>query len=408
MFGSEKDIRRNLFLFFIDGVVFTPAMAFISITTIIPFFLEQLGASTFQIAIAASMVMICSLVTQPFFGSIASRSQKMNKTFGKILLLQRTIFLAFVLSIPVFVNTTGLLIWLFLFFWGVFNLFAGSYAVFFTPLMLKLLPPSRRATARGIGAAVGAGLGVGAAAAISVILSRISFPYNYVLIFSLGLLFLLINAIQFYLMHEHDDAEPRVPMGVIQYIKEIPSTVQENKAFRAMIISCTFLVVANSLLSYYTLYAIRIFSATESHIAVLSALAVVSGAAGSVGFGFLVDRRGPKMTSILTAILVISAGGIALFGNSLSFLFVAWVFANLANNGYLVSVNILLGEVSPSTKIPLHVGVHTIISMALSSVVLFLLAPILENVGFIMLFATVLFCGILSLLTNLFVLRKYL
>jgi len=54
MYGSQKDIKHNLLLFFVDGVVFTPAMTLISVTAVIPYFLAQLGASTFQIALAAS------------------------------------------------------------------------------------------------------------------------------------------------------------------------------------------------------------------------------------------------------------------------------------------------------------------------------------------------------------------
>ena len=383
-------------------------MVLISVTTIIPFFLETLGASTFQLAIAASTAMICNFVMQPFFGSIASRSQKLHKTFGKILLLQRLIFFAFVLSIPLFINASNVLVWLFIIFWGIFNLFAGSYNIFVTPLMLKLLPPGKRGTVRGIGGAVGSGLGVVVAALIPVIIGGILFPYNYVLIFSLGLFFLFINAVQFLFMREHEDTVPRVPMSIGQYIKEMPSSIGKNKAFGAMILTFTFLLVANSLLTYYTLYAIRVFEATESHIAALSGMAIVSGAVGSVFFGFLVDRHGPKTTSIITAFLVMSAGGIALTTHSLNFLFAAWIFANMANSGYFISVNLLIEEVSPPAKLPLHVGVLTIISMALSSTVLITLAPLLESAGFTVLFATVFSCGLISLLFNLFILRKFL
>ena len=381
-------------------------MALISISTIIPFFLNSLGASTFQLAIAASMAMICTFVMQPFFGSIASRSHRLHKTFGKILLLQRSIFLVFVLSIPLFVNTPNLLVWVFLIFWGIFNLFVGSYNVFVTPLMLKLLPPGKRGTARGIGGAVGAGLGVIVSALIPIILGSMLFPYNYVLIFSLGLFFLFLNAIQFLLMREHEDSIPRVPMSMTEYIKEMPSSIKNNKKFSAMILTFSFLLVANSLLTYYTLYAIRVFGANESHIAALSGLAIITGAVGGISFGLLVDKFGPKTTSILAAVFVIMAGSIALTTNSLNFLFLAWIFANLANNGYMTSVNIMIGEVSAPGKTPLHVGVLTIISMALSSTILMVLAPVLENTGFTALFATVFSCGLISLMLNLLVLRR--
>jgi len=297
---------------------------------------------------------------------------------------------------------------MFLVSWSIFNIFVGSYHVFHTPLVLKLLPPDKRGAIRGMGFAVGSCVGLGAAALITVILGNISFPHNYMLIFSLGLLFLIINAFIFLLMRQHESVVLNVPMNMIQYLREMPFTVRENLPFRSMILTCMFLMVANSLLPYYTLYAIRVFSATEAHIATLAALAVLSTAFGHVFFGILVDRKGPRITAIITAVLVISAGVLALSTNTLGFLFVAWVLANLGNSSFNVSASLLLGEVSPLTKLPLYVGVYTTISMALSSAVLLLLAPALENIGFMLLFATVLICGVLSLLINIFSLGKQL
>lgn len=401
MHGTKKDISHNLALFFIDGVLFMPAMTFIAIATVIPFFLEYLGASTMQIAMAASLAFICTFLMQPLFGSIASRTRVMSKTFGWILITQRVIFLAFALVIPLFAFSPPLLVWMFLFFWGVFNIFVGSYSVFFTPLLLKLLPPEKRGAMRGIGFAIGSLLGVGVAVLIPVIINRFVFPYNFVIIFASGTILLIFDAILFLLMREHEDVEPRVPLSVLQYIKGIPSSVKEDTLFRTMIIICTLMVVANALLPYYTLYALRVFNATESHIANLSALAIISAAVGFIIFGIIVDRWGPVLTSIIAACFITVAGVLALVSNSLSLLYVAWVFASLGNTCYLVTVSLLLDKVTSSGKIPLYVGVLTTISLVLSSAVLLLLAPALERIGFSLLFWVVSICGAGSLAVNL-------
>lgn len=404
MYGSRKDIKHNLTLFFIDGMMFMPAMTLISIATVIPFFLEQLGASTIQVGMAAAMAFICTFMSQPLFGSIASRAKLMHKTFGKILLMQRFIFLGFVLIIPIF--SDSVLVWMFLLFWGIFNIFAGSYSVFFAPLLLKLLPPDMRGGIRGIGFALGAGLGVIMSALIPLILNSLIFPYNFMLIFGIGALFLIADAILFLLMREHEDVEPRVPMSILQYLKGIPSSVSGDAHFRTMIIMCTFLVIANALLPYYTVYAIRIFSATETHIATLTALGVISAAIGHIVFGVIVDRKGPATTAIITACLIITAGTLALTTNSLIFLYAAWIFANLGATCYMLTATLLLDGVTPPGKLPLYVGVLTAISMAISSGILLLLAPAIERVGFGLLFVVVLSCGVLSLFVNLLFFRR--
>jgi len=408
LYGSAKDVRHNLLFFFMDGMLFTPAMTLISVTTVIPYFLAQLGASTFQIALVVSVTFICNFAGQPFFGFVATHSRVMNRTFGKILLLQRSIFIVFVLSIPFFSGAGPVLVWVFLFCWGLFNFFVGAYGVFYTPLMLTLLPPDKRGTTRGMGNAVGSCLGLGAAALIPVLLGRVSFPVNYTLIFSLGCLFLITDAMVFLFMRQHENVTPNVSMSIVQYLQEMPFSIRTNAPFRAMILTSMFLVVANSLLPYYTLYAIRVFKATESHLAIIAALAVLSNAAGYMLFGTIVDRLGPKKILIFVALIIISAGALALFTKSLVMLFVAWVLANLGNTGYSLTVSILLGAVSPSAKLPVYVGVQTTISLALSSAVLLLLAPVMESTGFMLLFAAVFACGLFSLLINLFVLQKQL
>ena len=408
LYGSERNIKHNLFLFFIDGIAFTPAMTLISITTVIPYFLTHLGASNFQIALAISIPLICNFVGQPFFGFVATHSRVMNKTFGNILLLQRLIFLGFVLCIPLFARTGTIFVWIFLFCWSVFNFFVGSYGVFYTPLMLNLLPPDKRGVIRGMGDAVGSGLGLAVAALIPLLLGRFAFPVNYTLIFSFGSLFLIMDAIIFYFMRQHEHVTPNLPMSIVQYLREMPFSIRTNVPFRAFILTSMFLVAANSLLPYYTLYAIRVFKATESHIAIFAGLAVISNAVGYIVFGAITDRRGPNKTMILAAIFVLLAGAIALSTKSLGMLFVAWALANIGNTGYSLTSSILLGAVSPLTKLPLYVGVQTTISLALSSAVLLLLAPIMESIGYVLLFATVFACGLFSLLINLFILQKQL
>jgi len=406
MYGSREDIRQNLKMFFIDGITFMPSMALISITAVIPYFLDQLGASTFHIALASSMTLICVFLTQPLFGYIASHSSVMHKTFGKILLLQRFSFLVFIFLIPVFAGHNAALINLFLAFWCVFNLFIGSYTVFHTPLLIRLLPPDKRGTIRGIGFAIGSLLGVGMSALIPVILGRITYPYNYMTIFALGVFFLFINASVFFRMRQVKDSEPNEPMSITQYIKRMPSSIGESPPFRTMILTCIFIAVANSILPYYTLYAIRVFSATENHIATLAGLAIFAGAIAHIVLGFIVDKFGPRIVAVIVACLIAAAGILALTTNSLFLLFVSWLLANIGNNGTMIAVSLLLGEVSPTAKLPLYVGVYFTISMAVSAVIVLTLAPLLETFGFTTLFAIVLTCGLSSLLINIFVLKK--
>ena len=405
-FGTSHDIRHNHRLFFVDSALFAPAMTLLSITAVVPYFLDQAGATTFQIGLAASSALICNLALQPVFGRIASHSRTPHRTFANVLLTQRVFFLAFVVCIPLFAGHGQVLVWAFLLSWAVFNLFVGSYSIFYTPLLMRLLPPDQRGAVRGLGAAAGSLVGLGAAALIPVVLSRVGFPLGYVLVFALGTVLLLVDAVLFRWMRPPANSEPSTPMSVVAYVKGMPATVRHNAPFRAVVVICMFLAVANSLLTYYTVYAIRVFAAAEAQIGILAALAVIAGVVGSVCSGFASDRWDPRAVVAVAAALVVLAGALALATHSLGFLYVAWVMANLANSGYAVSAVMLVGTVSPLAQLPLYAGVNSVVSLALSAAVLLLLAPALERVGFTPLFAIVLLCGAVSLLTNELALRR--
>jgi len=406
MHDKQPHVKHNLKMFFLDGLTFMPSLALISISAIIPFFLEQLGASTLQIAMVVIIPMICMLLTQPLFGFIASRSKVLNRAFGKILILQRTLFLIFVLTIPVFSDHNNMLIIAFIVSWIIFNIFVGSYTIFHTPLVLNLLPPEKRGFIRSIGHALGSLMGVGMSNLIPIILLNILFPYNFMTIFFIGSIFLIANAVVFLLMKQGDNITPTEPMSLKQYTKQMPSTLRESPAFRTMIVTGLLLAIANAMLPYYTLYAIREFSATESHIALLTGLAILATAVGQVSFGFLVDRYGPRFTAALVALFITIAGAVAFTTNTLTFLFVAWIFANLGMSGFFLSFNLLFGVICPPQKLLLYVGVNTMISSAVSTIFILLISPILDNMGFSPLFALIFTCGTLSLLVNIFILKK--
>lgn len=392
-YGGSRAVRRNVFLFFMDGVTFQPSIALISMTAVIPLFLDRLQASTLEFAIAAAIVPVCIFASQPVFVALCSRVRRMGRSFAWVLFAQRAVFLAFVLSMPLLAGSSQAMTWVFLGSWAVFNLMAGSGTVFNVPLVLKLLPPSKRAGMRGVGFAVGNVISLGMAALIPVAIDRLAFPHSFMLLFGIGLLFLFANAAGFWLMDEGDDVEARHPVRVTDYMAAIPTTLIGDPVFRAMVGSAVALVVANSLLPFYTLYAIRDLSATDEHISLLAALAIVTAVAVSLVFGFLIDRLGPVRLSPVAAVAVTAAGIVGLVGDSLPVLIVAWVLANLGNACYMQTTMLMLGDVSPRGKSPQYVGILFSISMLLSSIVVLGMAPVLETVGFGALFVLVSVCG---------------
>jgi len=274
-------------------------------------------------------------------------------------------------------------------------------------MVIRLLPKGRRAGFRGVGFAIGSALGVGMSFLIPVIISNITFPYNYMTIFTIGLIFLFANTAVFLLMRQSEDTVPNEPMSLKRYLVQMPTSIRENPAFRAMIPATMLLAIAIAMLPYYTLYAIREYLATETHIAMLTGFAILSSAVAQILIGYTTDRYGPRITTMIVACLTAAAGIMTLSANSFSLLLISWALLNMSSGGYNITIALMLGEISPPGKMPLYMGVHTTISMTISAVVVLLLAPVLERIGFTPLSIIVLSCGLLSLLINVLVLKKH-
>ena len=213
--------KRNYILMFMDTVLFTNAMAFLSINAVIPYFLNNLGASIFQISLASVLVSFCTFITQPFFSSLVLKLPYKLKTFVKILFLQRIIFLIFILFIPLISSrSSSLMIIMFLIFWGIFNFFVGSYSPFFNLIIAKLVPGNTRGRLLGFAGSFANFLAIGTPMLIGLLLKKVAYPYNYTIIFALGVIILLIDVLDFNLMeNEISDKPIDNSISYFQYLK---------------------------------------------------------------------------------------------------------------------------------------------------------------------------------------------
>ncbi|KIL38969.1 hypothetical protein SD70_23290 [Gordoniibacillus kamchatkensis] len=243
-----NDHRRNYALLFMDTVLFVNAMTFLSVNAVITYFLATLGADTFEIGLVNALVSIGSFVSQPFFAKKVMNLSHKAKTFVKILFIQRIIFLAFVLTIPLIAEShPKLMVVLFLVCWAVFNLFVGSYGPFFMSLFAKFVAERARGRLRGFSNGAGSFLALGSSALCGVILSEVPYPYNYTLIFAIGVVLLLLDVLTFVLMKEIEpDAVTKVDFNYFQYFKAIPAMFREFKAYGRTVIGFSFTVAAQA------------------------------------------------------------------------------------------------------------------------------------------------------------------
>lgn len=366
-----NDHRRNNLLLFMDTVLFMNAMTFLSVNAVITYFLANLGAGTFEIGLINALVSIGTFISQPFFAKKVMNLTHKAKAFVRILFIQRVIFLMFVLTIPLVAESRPkLMVVLFLVCWAVFNLFVGAYGPFFMSLFAKMVAEHARGRLRGFSSGAGSLLALGSAALCGVILSKVPYPYNYTLIFAIGVFLLLLDVLTFALMKETEpDIVTKVNFNYFQYFKMIPTMFREFKAYQRTVIGFSFTVAAQAGLAYYTLYAVRMFDASSTVIALFTGITGMANIIGSILFGIMADRIGHRHVLMMSS----AAGGIAclliIMFPSLWTVYIAFALTNLSIIGYNLSSGIQILEQIPRERLPMGISVNAMITLCVSSVV---------------------------------------
>lgn len=373
--------------FFMDTILFVIGMSFLSINTVIPYFLNTLGASTLEISMASILVSIGTFISQPYFArKIVGLTYKL-KAFIKILSIQRIFFFIFVLTIPLTVRIHyRLTIILFLICWGIFNFFVGSYSPFFMSLFSKMVPDDQKGRLLGFSNAVGNLIALGAAGLISILLNRLPFPYNFACIFGLGVFCLLLDCLDFCFMKESPDESTGQPMGTWEYFRNIPRILRFHPRYASLVAGYSLLTVSNVSLVYYSLFAIRHYNAQASEIALFTGIGVTINVIGNILYGILADRYSHRLVLQISSFCGALAAVIVAAVPSLLSVFAAFTLSNLCSAGYILSTNILIMHNSPRESLPVFVSTNVMVTLMISSIFTMISSFLVDHFSFILVF----------------------
>lgn len=237
-------------------------------------------------------------------------------------------------------------------------------------LFAKLVAEHNRGRFRGYSGGAANLLCLGSAALAGVILKEVPYPYNYTLIFLIGVFLLLLDALSFMFMKETSpDQVTKVDFNYFQYFKAIPAMFREFKPFKRMVIAFCFMVTSQVSLAYYALYAVRVFAASSSDIAMLTAITGLANIAGSVLFGILADRIGHRFVLVLSAVCGGLAGIWIIVFPSLWTVYAAFALTSLCLSGYNLSSGILIIEHIPRERLPMGISINMLVTLIVSSLI---------------------------------------
>lgn len=389
--------KRNFVLMFTDSVLFTSGMALLSVTAFITYFLASLGANAFDIGLVNSLVTIGALVSQPYFVKKVINTSTKTQSFARIMFVQRGFLLLYILSIPLLSRLNHAAnIWIFLACWGIFNFFTGSYGPYYNSLFAKMIHEQQRGRLKGFSGAVGNVLALGAVFIATLVIKHFTFPMNYAVVFFIGVVFLLLDAVDFALMKEPEEAVSHFDMNFLTYIRNIPGFLRENRVYRNIVISFSLILISQIPLAYDSAYAIRDFHAKSIEIALFASITSISNIFGNVMFGILGDRKGHHFVLQASAFFALVAAILPCFTHSITALYISFGLCNMSLCSYNVSASVLIIEKVKRSNLAMSISINTLITYTAYSLMTILGGFLIVHFSYLIIFAISGFAGILA------------
>jgi MFS family permease len=223
-------------------------------------------------------------------------------------------------------------------------------------MIAKIIPTHRRGLFSGVGHSVGAFLSVIGAYFVGRILTDVTFPNNFALLFVVGFLAMAISWVGLFLTREPPSTtlKERVPM--VRYFARLPTILSKDRNYARFLFSRTITQFGTLASGFYVVYGTERFALSGADIGLLTGTLVASSAVMNMVWGVIGDRAGHKLVLACSAWALTLAALMAWLSISLIWLLITFLLLGIYSAGDGVSgLNIIL-EFAPPEERPTYIG----------------------------------------------------
>ena len=368
---NAEDLQRNLRAHILDGSFFGFAMSLISVNTIMPVFIQQVGGNSVAISSVPVLWWLGVNLPQALFVRFTHRGTQAKPFLLRYGLLHRFSFLAIaiftIIAAPRLRSSwlvVSLLVMIFV------SAVSGSMALPpWFQVFTKTTPVKIRGRLIALRQILSSAFGILGGSLVAVTLATISTPINFAILFAFAFVFGMLSYACLRVLREPPSKEFVPIQGLVIHAKKILTT---NRRIRDVIIVDVLILMSMTAAAFYAVYALEKFSLPASYAGTFTVLVMASMVLGNVVFGFLADHFGHRLNWLILAgcsaaasIMAIIASNILLYG--LVFFFMACT-ATLQG----ISRLSLLAELCSEAERPLYISfVNTITAPAVFVGILF-------------------------------------
>ena len=348
----EKVHKHNALMNLLDGTFFALGFSCILPGIVIVSFLRHYTENKFilNLPILLSTVMF---TIGPFLASfISGRYRQKKKIFMVTATGHRIAWVPVLLSVIIFRNKPQILLITFFIFYGIFYAFWGWNSIFWREMMGRVLHPAHQATAMGLRESVSNLVGFASAFGVMTVLTAISFPKNYIILFSFFLITFFCTLFFLYRFKEveYPVTEDESPAKHIQNLFSLPV---KDRAFKWFIIFILFSYGYLLTGSLYTTICLERFSTKTTSDNITGIMTILSLLSTTV-FSFLLGRIGDKKGILWGYIPGIVAGIImpfmAIFFKTLPLYLIIFLLTGSIGSTWFIELFVTLNASTPEKR----------------------------------------------------------
>jgi len=342
---TVKDHQRNLSLNIFHEMFWGFGIAFHSTYAVIPLFLSTLGAPDIIIGSVAGVFTISAAVLQIFSAFWGSKIRNITKAVVAVhgLLLPPILAAGFIFA---FIMPTGQNAWMIYYIcYILFSLSLGFVFPIWADFLEKVHLKEKRGSFFGISFAFNSAAGLfGGIIVKKMLSSAIPFPANF------GYGFLIYGGciaaatLLFFMYRTKPITNHKPNTTFYQFLRGVKKIFREDHNLRRYIFSRILLTVNYPAISLYAVYSQDKLEFDISEAGVFTAITVVVAGISSYVTGKIGDRWGHKNAFVLIWVAYLLALITAISAQTMSQIYLIFIFLGLGQGGFLTSAMSLVYE----------------------------------------------------------------
>ncbi len=360
----NENVKKNFFLNVFDGSVYSFAMSFVSLQTVLPVFIKKISGSDIAVGLIPVIWSIGFNFPQILVSNHVRKLGYKKPWMLKTALVQRVpwlvmAFLSYFL-VDSLDNSTALII---IFLGLAFAALGGSINLpGWFDLISKITPVQLRGRLFAYRSVLGAAMGIFGGWVVSLILDSVSYPDNYSLLFLIAFAVTMLSYIFLILLKEEQPNHPQSNFTYKEFIKRLSTILKEEKNFRNFIVADSMMMLALMSNAFLAVNAIEKFNLPDAYAGYFTIIMMLSMTLGSLYFGYLADKQGHKLNLVWSSVFTLTACIAALISPVVEVYFICFAASALTITLTQVSRLTIIAEICREDDRPTYISLTNLVT----------------------------------------------